>query len=136
MPQPFKRPSLLLHFCPRVLGPVWGDRVAHLPKLGTEERGTRNTHARTPTGPRLDPDWTARAEVPPDSRHISLLILEKSPLAVCYNTLSLATETFASCNHFCLSLGQSQWMLLRCPLLLVKLKSPQGPMKRRTTVCE
>ena len=58
MPQPFKWPSLLLHFCPRVLGPVWGDRVAHLPKLGTEERGTRNTHARTPTGPRLDPDWT------------------------------------------------------------------------------
>lgn len=51
MPQPFKRPSLLLHFCPRVLGPVWGDRVAHLPKLGTEERGTRNTRARTPTGP-------------------------------------------------------------------------------------
>lgn len=90
--------------------PNWGQRsVAHVTRV---------------PGPRLDPDWTARADVPPDSRHISLLILEKSPLAVCYNTLLLAMETFSSCNHFCLSLGQSQWMLLRCPLLLVKLKSP------------
>ena len=33
-----------------------------------------------------------------------MLILEKSPLAM---------ETFSSCNQFCLTVGQSQWMLLQ-----------------------
>ena len=122
--QPFKMAEFTTALLSTCIWPrLWWPCVTHLPKLGTAECGTGwggNMRARTLTGPPWPPGWTFLLTVSRfrfSSWRDRLLLYNTTR---CHSLWKQFQAVTSSVSHW----DRTNGCFLRCPILLVKLKSP------------